>query len=128
MKFPENEPEIGMDESVQGESSAGPDRKRRAKRLDPERCELLLLDADLTAEEVLIDRLRDRGFRLRELTRGRILRACLHMAAHRCGIETAFTAVLAEEDTERDARRKRLDRPRDADTVKPKPRTKRTKP
>jgi hypothetical protein len=120
VKFPDdNEPEIGADESGQAEVSGVAERKRRAKRLDPERCELLLLDADLTAEETLIDRLRERGFRLRELTRGRILRACLHMAAHRCGIETAFNAVLAEEELERDARRKRSTSPAEAPKAKP---------
>jgi hypothetical protein len=83
------------------------ERKPRRKRLDPERCELLLLDADLTAEEALIDRLREKGFRLRELTRSRIVRAAIHAAVHRCGMETAFLATLTEEEAERSSRRKR---------------------
>lgn len=115
---------MGADESAPQESSGIAERKPRRRRLDPERCELLLLDADLTGEETVIDRLREKGFRLRELTRGRILRAALYAAAHRCGMETAFHAILAEEESERESRRKRQDR---SDEPKVKPRTRKAK-
>ena len=110
MKYPEDhEPdEKGADESVPPEPSSGPERKpSRRKRLEAERCELLLLDGDLAEEEALISRLRDRGFRLRELTRGRILRAALRSSSRRCGIESAFRAILEEEAAEREAKRRR---------------------
>lgn len=104
MKYPP-EPEdadTGADETAPAEVTTGP---KRRKRLDAERCELLLLDADLGAETLLFDRLRGKGFGIRELTRGRILRAALHAAVHRCGMESAFRAVLAEEEAERAGRK-----------------------
>ena len=110
MKYPEDhEPdEKGADESAPPEPSSGTvERKPRRKRLEAERCELMLLDGDLAEEEALISRLRDRGFRLRELTRGRILRAALRSSSRRCGIESAFRAILEEEAIEREAKRRR---------------------
>jgi len=108
VKFPENEPdEKGVDESAPPEPSSGSERKPRRKRLEAERCEGMLLDGDLAEEEALISRLRERGFRLRELTRGRILRAALRSSSRRCGIESAFRSVLEEEEVEREVKRRR---------------------
>jgi hypothetical protein len=101
VKYPP-EPE-DADPGADETAPAGP---KRRKRLDAERCELLLLDADLGAETILFDRLRGKGFGIREMTRGRILRAALHAAVHRCGMETAFRSVLAEEEADRESRKK----------------------
>jgi hypothetical protein len=106
----------GADETAPAEVTAPAGPKRR-KRLDAERCELLLLDADLGAETILFDRLRGKGFGIRELTRGRILRAALHAAVHRCGMETAMKAVLVEEEAERAGRK-----------PKPEPKSRKGKP